>query len=304
MTAYEQSSLNILSPIFGGGDYISNHILTDNPDSDDLFFGDNVENRFQVFVYNSTTGYAKYLGWIMIPILGLFIIPGLFLTGKKLTKNKMIFLTFIVFLSIASLYAYGRGIQETRYLYPLIPIFILFACNFFSYLEKRYDMKKIMIVILSLSIVLSISFMEHDKNDYEYEREIHDATVFLIKIADGVNRYDGGNLRTASLENSWPELLPMDERKKMMINSKKISSIEYNSLNEFLKDNEKNGLSHLLIDDKNEQLFLKDIFKNEEKHEYLKKIFDSKEKGYKNHIKIFEIDYDRFNEIKEISIND
>ena len=185
-----------------------------------------------------------------------------------------------------------------------MPIFILFACNFFSYLEKRYDMKKIMIVILSLSIVLSISFMEHDKNDYEYEREIHDATVFLIKIADGVNRYDGGNLRTASLENSWPELLPMDERKKMTINSKKISSIEYNSLNEFLKDNEKNGLSHLLIDDKNEQLFLKDIFKNEEKHEYLKKIFDSKEKGYKNHIKIFEIDYDRFNEIKEISIND
>ena len=102
-------------------DYVSNYVLSNNSDSDDKFFGDNVEDRFQVFVYNSTTGYTKYLGWIMIPILGLFIIPGLFLTGKKPTKNKMILLSFIIFISISSLYAYGRGIQETRYLYPLIP---------------------------------------------------------------------------------------------------------------------------------------------------------------------------------------
>ena len=188
-TAYEQTNLNILSPLLGGANYVSYYVLSDNSDSDDQFFGDNVENRFQVFVYNSATGFVKYLGWIMIPILGFFIIPGLFLSGKKPTKNKMIFLSFIIFISITSLYAYGRGIHDTRYLYPLIPIFVLFACNFFNYLMK-YDFKKIMLLTIFAVIISSFIFVEYRNPDYEYESEMYDATLFLVNIADGVNDYE------------------------------------------------------------------------------------------------------------------
>ena len=296
MTAYDQSNLNILSPIFGGVNYVSNHVLSDNSDYDDQFFGDNVENRYQVFVSNSITGYTKYLGWIMIPILGLFIIPGFFLTRKKVTKNKIIFLSFIIFISIASIYAYGRGIQETRYLYPLILIFVLFGCQFFNYISKKYDIKKIMIVVIPLIIVLSILFIEYDKIDYEYEREMYDATLFLVSKADGVNNYENGSkyVKVADLQNSWPELLSKGENKKMALVTKKFNVEGFDGPLEYIKFNKDKGLTHLLIKKGDQNKFFGDILVNEEKYSYLEKIYDSKDLGFKNQIKIFKINYNVF----------
>ena len=292
MTAYDQSNLNILSPLIAGPDYFTTILLPDKIDEDDRVFGEHQkENRLHVFIYNAIEGYTKYLGWIMIPVLGLFIIPGLYFVKKKLTKNKIILLTFILFISVASLYAYGRGIQETRYLYPLIPILILFACQFFNVLAKKIDMKKIMIVTVSTMIILSISYLEFDKIDYEYEREIYDATIFVVNVAQGVNTYDGNKfVRSAALENSWPELLQKNERGKMTTNIKKFSSKYFEDIEEFLKEN-KDGLTHLVIIENEKQLFLKDVFDNEKKYDYLEKIYDSKELGFKNQIKIFKIDY-------------
>ena len=71
-------------------------------------FDVDTENRIQLFTINAITTYLMYLGWIMIPILGLFILPGLFLTKKKITKNKITFFIFIGVISFAPLYAYGR----------------------------------------------------------------------------------------------------------------------------------------------------------------------------------------------------
>ena len=96
----------------------------------------------------------------------------------------------------------------------------------------------------------------------------------------------------------------MDERKKMTINVKKISTNEFDTLEQFLERNKNNGLSHLVIVKDDKQLFLNDVFHNEKKYEYLEKIFDSKQKEYKYHIKIFQIDYDRYYEMKEMILND
>jgi hypothetical protein len=297
LTAYEQSNLNILSPLNGGPHYLTVILLPNEVDIGDNVFGEHQKgNRLQVFTYNVIEGYVKYLGWIMVPVLGIFIIPGLFLTKKKLTKNKIILFSFIICLSIASLYAYGRGIQETRYLYPLIPIFVLFACCFFDYLIKKFNTKKIMVITISVVIILSIIFLEHDKIDYMYEREIYVSTVFVVKIADGVNEYNGNKfVRTAALENSWPELLPVNEKNKMTAKIKKFSTEKFEKLDLFLEKNENNGLSHLVIVEHEEKKFLNDIFKNEENYLFLKKVFDSKDLGFENQIKIFEINYDDFN---------
>jgi len=54
----------------------------------------------------------------------------------------------------------------------------------------------------------------------------------------------------------------------------------------------KNGLTHLVIKDVNQYTFLDDIYKNEENYSFLIKEFDSKEKGYKIHLKIFKINYE------------
>ena len=46
--------------------------------------------------------------------------------------------------------------------------------------------------------------------------------------------------------------------------------------------------------------FLFDVYDNEEKYPYLEKVFDSEESGYKKFkVKVFEIDYDKFNDRKK-----
>jgi hypothetical protein len=77
-----------------------------------------------------------------------------------------------------------------------------------------------------------------------------------------------------------------------------ISSDDYNSLTEFIKENKKQGLSHIIIDNKDtRKMFLQDIFDNEMKYPYLIKKFDSNEKGFTYHVKVFEIDYKKFEQI-------
>ena len=296
VTAYEKTGTSIFSPITGGVEYMNYNIIMNNPDYDDKFFGEDEENKNQVFIYNSLSGYLKFLGWITLPYLIFFIIPGLYLMNKKLTTNKMILIVFSFFISGTGFYAYGRGIEETRYLYPLIPILILIGCKFIYSLNKKYDYRKLAVVIISFVIISSVGYLEYDKNDNVYEREIYDATVFVVKIADGVNEYSGNKfVRTAALENSWPELLPLNEKNKMTVNIKKFSSKNSESLEQFLENNKNQGLTHLVIVENDKELFLKKIFHNENEYSFLEKIYDSKDLGFKNQIKIFEINYNIFN---------
>jgi hypothetical protein len=301
-TAYENSSLDITSPLFSGTTFISNHVLSDNPNTVDKVLYVDAENRTQLFSSTAIITYLMYLCWIMIPILGLFIIPGVFLTKKKITKNKITFVIFLGFISLAPLYAYGRGIEETRYLYPLIPILILFSCQFFDYISKKWNIKIITIIVILISIILSIVFLEYNKEDYGYEEAIYDASYFVIKNAEGVNDYEGGNLRTAALENSWPELPPMDERMEMIKPVKKIQSYEYDSLTQYLKNNENNKLTHLVIPENHKTPFLKEVFHNEINYPFLKNVYNSQENGFNNEIKIFEINYERFYETEIVKL--
>ena len=56
-----------------------------------------------------------------------------------------------------------------------------------------------------------------------------------------------------------------------------------------------NGLSHLIVDNKTERpKFIQDIFQNENKYTYLKKVFDSKDFELTYKVKIFEIDHEEF----------
>ena len=74
---------------------------------------------------------------------------------------------------------------------------------------------------------------------------------------------------------------------------------DYNSLNEFIDIGKNEGLTHIVADEnENRPQFLKDVFENEEKFPYLTKIYDSSEHGYDYHLKIFRIDYEKFESIE------
>ena len=69
----------------------------------------------------------------------------------------------------------------------------------------------------------------------------------------------------------------------------------FSTVREFIEANEYLKIDHIVVDDKNNRpQFLKDVFNNEEKYAFLIKKFDSSEYGYNYHVKIFEIDFDKF----------
>ena len=78
-----------------------------------------------------------------------------------------------------------------------------------------------------------------------------------------------------------------------------LSTNDVNTIEDFLITNEEEKLKHIIIDNAAERPeFLKDVFTNDEKFPYLKKIYDSKDDGFNYHVKVFEIDYKSLN--KEI----
>jgi hypothetical protein len=292
LTAYENSDLNITTPLFSLPNYlISNFILSDNPSTNDKIFTENIENETQIFTNNPITTYLMYLAWIMIPILGLFIIPGFFLTKKKITKNKITLFMFIGVISLVPLYAYSRGLEDTRYLYPLIPILILFSCQFFEYISKKLDIKKLTITIILISIILSIIFFEYNKEDYEYEKEMVNVGLFLSNEANGINGFFKDKyVKVADLQNNWPELLSKNKKGMMEVSTKKFSTKGFTSPIEFIKFNEKNGLTHLFIKEGINEKIFDEIFFNEINYEFLEKIYDS-DSIIK--YKIFKINYEK-----------
>ena len=74
------------------------------------------------------------------------------------------------------------------------------------------------------------------------------------------------------------------------------------ALSEFISFDKNDGLTHVVVDNNpNRPEFLKDVFYNEEKFSYLTKIYDSSEQGYNYHLKIFRIDYEKFESVKEFN---
>ena len=123
---------------------------------------------------------------------------------------------------------------------------------------------------------------------------MYDATIFVVKIADGVNDYDGDKfLRTAVFENTWPEFPPMSERNKITTNLKKIYSEGFDQPLEYIKFNKDNGLTHLLIKEGDKKGFFDDIFVNEGNYPFLEKIYDSNDSEKTTKYKIFKINYER-----------
>ena len=78
----------------------------------------------------------------------------------------------------------------------------------------------------------------------------------------------------------------------------------YEKIDDLLSNERNNGLTHIITDksqnpksQRNE--FLVEIFENEYEYEFLKKIYDSKKDGFRYHLKIFEIDYEIFDQHKK-----
>lgn len=244
--------------------------------------------------------FIKYLGWIMIPNFLIFLPFGIIQFFKHRKNETNFIIIFPIVCSIPILYAYIVQAQDTRYLYFLFPIFSLISLYSVKKYVSRFRKKDLIIVIIIVGIFIgSISFYEFTKIDYNMERELNKIARNIPISPSGLNFHPTIARYIAATE--LPEQWPYDEVRKI----KFIPSKNYDSLEDFIT-NSRNDVTHIIIDnDSNLPKFLQQVFQSEEKYEYLNKVYDSKDYGFEYHVKLFKINYEKFDSkmVQKIVLN-
>jgi len=247
---------------------------------------------------------AKFLAWTSLPIFVIFVPLGSYLIFKnrKIVQTTVI-VTFFVMI-IPALYAYSLPALDTRYLFFLYPLYCICSVLTIKFFGDKIKKKKntFLLVILGVVLLLSVTFLEIKKTDVEHQREAFSLAYYVSNMTSATFAYypESGYLDIVGLTNSqdFPILKEEYESKR---HKQLYSHINYDSMVEYIEFGRKEGLTHLVLDEleKRRPAPFKDAFYHEEKYPYLIKEFDSKDHGYDYHLKIFRIDYEKFDMLKK-----
>ena len=243
--------------------------------------------------------FVKFFVWVLIPNFIIFIPIGFMKILKNRTKDNNFIIIFLITMSLPTLYAYTVPAPDTRYLYFLFPIFAVLATIGISTYHKKIKLKNIFLVMIIIGIIISSTlFYEYKKDDWrmnnDIERENVEIAKEIVSIAKGVNSHpiESRYIRSLQIPNEWPYL-----RNDIEFKTKSIPWLENNSIEDYIKNNEK-VLTHIIVDENPElPKFLTDVYYNNKKYDFLILEKDYQESGYKSKLKIFKIDYDQFNSI-------
>jgi len=263
------------------------------------------ENSGIYYFTEGITNFIKFLGWDLIPIF-IFCVPiGFFIMLKNRNWDNLTIIFSTIILLIPIYYIYSAGVNDSRYFYILYPIFcIYFVVGLNKIVNKRKNEKFILIVIMIIIISGSLIFTDYRKMDIVHENNIIAVTDIIMEKTEVVNEF-------------WPEsrYIPIKKISNLEIFPISIFELNYHpkliyekteTLEKYLELGITNGLTHLIVDEKDHptyrMLFLKDIFDNEDKYPYLLKIFDSKNDDNEYRVKIFKIDYEKFERLSTKNI--
>ena len=280
-----------------GQDGIISHFSSNNELVSNTFAGNETGNdKFNI--KNGVVNTISFLGWITIPIWIIFLPYGIFQYFRKFDQKKSILLLFSVILILPALYAYSRDFQETRYLYILFPLFSIISLYTIQKINEIKNSKIIFILIIFGIIFSSIGWLEYKWIDKEYENEAFALSLKIKEMTEVTNSFypESTYLQFANLDEKFPKL-----KNEIKDEQKLLSMSQYSTIEELLVDGKDQGLTHLVIDQSQKQdnlrkQFLIEIYKNENKYNFLKKIYDSNDEGFNYKLKIFEIDYNLFNQ--------
>jgi hypothetical protein len=277
----------IISHIFSGTNYVSNTLS-----------GTYEKQDRGEFLKDGITNSIIFLGWITIPIWIIFLPYGIWKYFKKLDFQKSTLLLFSIVLILPAIYAYARDIPETRYLYILFPLFSIISLYSIERISKNGNWKMIFGVIVIGIIVGSVGWMEYKWINTEYEKQAFELSFKIKELTNGVNEFypESAYLNFINLNDKFPKL------KNEIKEKHKIFSLNnYEKVEDLILNERSNGLTHIVADNsqnvKNQRPeFLVNIYENEYKYGFLKKIYDSKDDEFTYHLKIFEINYELFDE--------
>jgi hypothetical protein len=271
--------------------------------------------------------FIKSSALAIFPIFFVFLPLGLFGFFRNRNFDKHVILLFMIFMSLPIIYAASRDIGDPRYFLTLFPILSVISVYTVKEITRKFNKTKLISVLFIIAILIpSITYLDYNKIDYEHEREAYEIALEVNRITSIINVYEPESLyfhnqiAAASNSQTFPVLSSLIEPKMIFVGgtsgdtwpvkipAKYKHDIDacpsdicpkINSLTDFLIYERDNGLEHLAVDNSQERpQFIKNVFLHEEEYLFLNKIYDSKEHGYDYHLKIFKIDYEKFDSVK------
>lgn len=256
------------------------------------------------FIVNGIENFPKYLGWNLIPIFLPLLPIGFVLMFKNWNyKIKTIFVS-LIFMSLPPFYAYAISIQDGRYFFFLYPIFIILSILTIEKIGNKFNEKIIFVVIISF-IIISSGIYSNLKIENNLEEQIFIAEI-ISKTPKIINDYSGSKyLEVQNYPKNFNEFKKFFELERIDNESirslvpQKISIIpilDHQDIENFIFSNQ-SSLTHLIVEN-NQESKLYDIFINEKNYPYLEKKYDSSLENFEYQVKIFEINFQKFNKLK------
>ena len=194
-------------------------------------------------------------------------------------------------MAIPAFYAYTIPALDTRYLYALLPMFAVLSVLVIEKISDKIQKQKLFVILIVCAILISsVLFYDYKKIDYVHEMESFEVMKQIAPNVKGVNNLSTESRYLQSIQtiNQWPNLYS-----DMKFDIEIISDKSSTSLDEFVINSKEKGLTHIITDNnQNRHEYLKELFLEESKYTYLKKIYDSRDHGFNYQIKVFEINYD------------
>ena len=283
-------------------EYSLNTFVEEKPDLGDPIYNEknnaSIENFLSLGIMNS----VWMMGLAVIPILVFSILLGLIMIVKNRSSLIIDFKILTIILTsttmlLPAFYAYGRGIEDVRFLFMIYPLFILLSVYGISKLQIRK--KDLMLVlVVSMIFVISFAFIDAKKIDYQYEKEVFLITKFIDERTDIINA-DSADLkykRASTIVVNWPDLPKPTSDSHIGYSLYLESTKEFTSIKSFIESNKEKNLQYIAVDGHQDQPeFLYDVFVNDKEYPFLEKIFDSNELDMKYHVKIYKINYEMMN---------
>ena len=247
--------------------------------------------------------FAKYLGWVMVPMFIITAPIGFLLFLKNRTYTRISIVVIAAIISIPAFYAYSFPLSETKYMFSLFPSFVVFSILPIKLFVERFQRKNVIITVILAVIILSGIIFYYHQFDSSHDREAMLIAKHVVDTTTTINTYHPESLfiKSFDLPQNWSDLIYFHKNTErtgiedMPHKIVRINPDEFESAESLILEYDKQ-FSHLIVDSMdNRPEFLKDVFENEDKYPYLIKEWDSKNDGFTYHVKIFKIDYNLFN---------
>lgn len=305
------------------GDYSHSRSLSfGEPYSAINFIDDNgFQNFLETFLFKGIISLSSSLSYMMIPFLLILTPLGMILSFKKgIVNTNLISVWGILLISLLLSIIPFSVIPDKRLLLFLFPFLIIFSILPIKYFfEKYYFLQKknkifFILIFTILIITSSIMVSRYEKSDPLLEQEKINFTKFVLTNFEGKLLFEPNNsqkyfnhpmldsnysnFKSIKITEKWKDGDPYfnyPEQKLIRI------SVFGNDIQEFMNNAQKAGLTHIMVTSDATSFFnfINEIYYDDEKYSFLKKVYDSSSFNHKKfHVKVFEINYLEFNNLK------